>query len=60
MPRSGETGGGMGHGVAAGASGDPRDRAEVGGERGGATGDTRRNYGVSGKDLTGSGELPPH
>ncbi|HEY0844284.1 MAG TPA: CBS domain-containing protein [Noviherbaspirillum sp.] len=59
LPREGETGGGLGHGVAAGATGDPRHRAEVSGERGGATGDTRGNYGVGGKDLTGSGDLPP-
>jgi len=59
LPRSGETGAGMGHGTVAGASGDPRTNAEVSGERGGATGDTRRNYGVGGKDLTGTGELPP-
>lgn len=59
MPKAGETGGGMGHGAVAGASGDPGTKA-AGGVQGAQTEDeARRNFGVSGKDLTGSGELPP-
>lgn len=59
MPRAGESGGGLGHGAVAGGSGDPSTRAAGAEETEGKTGDARRNFGVSGQDLTGSGELPP-
>lgn len=60
LPHAGESGGGMGRGVSAGAGGDPRDGAEKGDatNRTGNTGDTRRNFGVGGQDLQQDG-LPP-
>ncbi|HYD93812.1 MAG TPA: CBS domain-containing protein [Noviherbaspirillum sp.] len=60
VPHAGDTGGSLGYGVAAGASGDPRtaaDGANTGGASGN-TGDPRRNFGVSGQDLNQDG-LPP-
>jgi CBS domain-containing protein len=53
LPRAGEQGIG-----AAGASGDPATKAADGKEPDAGTGDTRRNFGVGGQDLTGGG-LPP-
>lgn len=53
LPRAGESGIG-----AAGASGDPNTRAAGGPDNETGTGDARRNFGVSGQDLTGGG-LPP-
>ena len=59
MPHAGSVGGSLKHGVSAGASGDPRTGADAGGTgRTGNTGDTQRNFGVSGQDLQGDG-LPP-
>jgi CBS domain-containing protein len=60
LPRGGESGGGLGHGSIAGASGDPRASATDTdtGKSSGATGDPRRNFGAGGQDLTKEG-LPP-
>jgi CBS domain-containing protein len=60
LPRGGESGGGLGHGSVAGASGDPRSSVTGADTQktAGATGDPRRNFGVGGQDLTKDG-LPP-
>ncbi len=54
LPRAGESGSSLGHGSVAGASGTTgaNTQADAG------TGDPRRNFGVSGQDLTKDG-LPP-
>jgi CBS domain-containing protein len=54
LPQAGETGGGMGHGAVAGASGTGTPDSG----RSGSTGDPRRNFGVGGQDLLKDG-LPP-
>ncbi|MGN6390310.1 MAG: CBS domain-containing protein [Burkholderiaceae bacterium] len=57
LPNAGEAGSGLGHGEVAGASGETAGGG-AGAERTGATGDPRRNFGVSGEDMQKDG-LPP-